>query len=46
MNQTQNVLQLKKVGRQYGEDVTLQALIDVDLKLQRGEWLAITFLTA
>ena len=42
MNQTQNVLQLKKVGRQYGEDVTLQALIDVDLKLQRGEWLAIT----
>jgi macrolide transport system ATP-binding/permease protein len=36
------VLELNKIGRQYGSDPPIQALIDVDLDLESGEWLAIT----
>ena len=36
------VLELDQIGRQFGSDVAIQALIDVDLQLRRGEWLAIT----
>lgn len=36
------VLELNKVGRQFGSDVTIQALVDVDLRVAPGEWLAIT----
>lgn len=37
-----NVLELSKVGRQFGSDPAVHALIDVDLRLEPGEWLAIT----
>ena len=37
-----NVLVLNKVGRQFGSDPAVHALVDVDLQLQPGEWLAIT----
>jgi macrolide transport system ATP-binding/permease protein len=37
------VFELKRVGRQFGsEPAVVQALIDVDLRLEAGEWLAIT----
>ena len=38
------VLELSKVGRQFGSEAAaaVNALVDVDLRLQRGEWLAIT----
>ena len=36
------VLELSKVGRQYGSEPPVHALIDVDLWLDRGEWLSIT----
>jgi macrolide transport system ATP-binding/permease protein len=36
------VLELKRVGRQYGSEPAVQALVNVDLRLQSGEWLAIT----
>jgi macrolide transport system ATP-binding/permease protein len=36
------VLELNKVGRQFGSEPVVHALIDVDLRLQPGEWLAIT----
>jgi macrolide transport system ATP-binding/permease protein len=36
------VLELHKVGRQYGSEPAVRALVDVDLSLERGEWLAIT----
>lgn len=38
----QYVLELKRVGRQFGTEPAVHALIDVDLRLDRGEWLAIT----
>jgi len=37
-----SVLELNKVGRQYGSDPPVHALIDVDLRVAPGEWLAIT----
>jgi macrolide transport system ATP-binding/permease protein len=37
-----NVLELNKIGRQFGAELAVQALIDVDLRLDAGEWLAIT----
>lgn len=40
--QHQTVLDLKKVGRQFGSEPAVYALIDVDLRLERGEWLGIT----
>ncbi len=36
------VLDLRKVWREYGSDPVVHALVDVDLRLERGEWLAIT----
>ncbi len=36
------VLDLRKVWRQYGAEPVVQALVDVDLRVERGEWLAIT----
>src|SRR3954466_13966130 len=37
-----HVLELIKVGRTYGSEPAVHALVDVDLVLQRGEWLSIT----
>ena len=39
---TARVLELKKIGRQYGTEPAVHALVDVDLALDRGDWLAIT----
>ena len=36
------MLDLRKVCKQFGTDPAVDALIDVDLVLQRGEWLSIT----
>ena len=36
------VLELSKVGKQYGSEPAVHALVDVDLSLDRGEWLSIT----
>src|SRR6476660_8413483 len=36
------VLELRKVGKTYGSDPAVHALVDVDLVLERGEWLSIT----
>jgi macrolide transport system ATP-binding/permease protein len=36
------VLLLRKIGRVYGTDPAVEALVDVDLSLGAGEWLAIT----
>src|SRR3712207_733418 len=36
------VLELVKVGRRYGSDPPVHALADIDLSLERGDWLAIT----
>ena len=36
------LLELNKIGRQFGSEVTIPALTDVDLKIAHGEWLAIT----
>ena len=41
-NTVNNVLELHKVGRTFGSDPAVHALIDVDLRLEPGEWLAIT----
>jgi macrolide transport system ATP-binding/permease protein len=39
---TQYVLELHKISRQFGSDPPVHALVDVDLQLKAGEWLAIT----
>ena len=36
------VLELRKICRQYGTEPAVHALIDIDLTLDRGDWLAIT----
>jgi macrolide transport system ATP-binding/permease protein len=36
------VLELARICKQYGSDPAVNALVDVDLSLERGEWLAIT----
>jgi macrolide transport system ATP-binding/permease protein len=36
------VLELKSVGREFGTEPVVQALVNVDLRLEAGEWLAIT----
>src|SRR5262245_32662725 len=36
------VLDLRKVCKQFGTDPAVNALIDVDLVVRRGEWLSIT----
>ena len=38
----QCLLELNKVGRQFGSEPVVHALIDIDLRLEPGEWLAIT----
>lgn len=39
---THSVLELRKVGRQFGSEPAVHALVDVDLRVQRGDWLSIT----
>jgi macrolide transport system ATP-binding/permease protein len=39
---TTRVLELIKVGKTYGSEPAVHALVDVDLALDRGEWLSIT----
>ncbi len=39
---TTPVLELHQVCKQFGRDPAVHALVDVDLRLQRGDWLAIT----
>jgi macrolide transport system ATP-binding/permease protein len=41
-NRTKNVLELNQIGRQFGSEPAVHALIDVDFHLEPGEWLAIT----
>ena len=36
------VIELRKVCRDFGSDPVVQALIDVNLTLERGDWLAVT----
>jgi macrolide transport system ATP-binding/permease protein len=36
------VLELHKVSKQYGSEPAVHALVDLDLSLERGEWLSIT----
>jgi macrolide transport system ATP-binding/permease protein len=36
------VLDLSRIGKQFGTEPVVHALVDVDLSLERGEWLAIT----
>ena len=37
-----HVLQLIKVGKVYGSEPAVHALVDVDLVVERGEWVAVT----
>jgi len=39
---TRRVLELTKVCRQFGADPAVHALVDVDLRVERGDWLSIT----
>jgi len=41
-NTTRYVLELNKVCRQFGSDPAVHALVDVDLHVEPGEWLAVT----
>ncbi len=36
------ILELDKIGRQFGSGPVVHALVDVDLRIKPGEWLAIT----
>jgi macrolide transport system ATP-binding/permease protein len=36
------VLELKKVGKLHGSEPAVRALVDVDLRVERGEWLSVT----
>jgi macrolide transport system ATP-binding/permease protein len=36
------VLELRKIGRSFGSDPVVEALVDIDLTLERGDWLSIT----
>ncbi len=36
------VLELRGIGRRYGTDPVVNALVDIDLSLYRGDWLSIT----
>jgi macrolide transport system ATP-binding/permease protein len=42
LDTTRRVLELRKVSKQYGSEPAVHALVDVDLSLNRGEWLSIT----
>jgi macrolide transport system ATP-binding/permease protein len=37
-----HVLELRAIGRQFGTEPAVHALVDVDLLLDRGDWLAVT----
>jgi macrolide transport system ATP-binding/permease protein len=39
---TSRVLELHKISRTFGSDPAVYALVDVDLTLERGDWLSIT----
>jgi macrolide transport system ATP-binding/permease protein len=39
---TQRVVELTGIGRRFGSDPAVDALIDVDVTLDQGDWLAIT----
>ena len=39
---TSRVVELTGIGRRFGSDPAVDALVDVDLTLDRGDWLAIT----
>jgi macrolide transport system ATP-binding/permease protein len=39
---SKNVFELNKVGRQFGSEPIVHALVDVELHVEPGEWLAIT----
>jgi macrolide transport system ATP-binding/permease protein len=39
---TNRVFELRRVSKQYGKEPAVHALVDVDLSLDRGDWLAIT----
>ncbi len=39
---SRHVLELYRVSRQFGSEPAVHALVDVDLRLEPGEWLAIT----
>jgi len=41
-NTTKKLVEIHGVGRQFGSDPAVHALVDVDLWLESGEWLAIT----
>jgi macrolide transport system ATP-binding/permease protein len=41
-NTRKNILELNQVGRQFGSEPAIHALVDADLRLEPGEWLAIT----
>ena len=36
------VLELRKIGRSFGTDPAVDALVDIDLTLEQGDWLSIT----
>lgn len=42
LDATHRVFELRKVSKQYGSEPAVHALVDVDLSLDRGEWLSIT----
>ncbi len=42
LDMRQRVLKLHKINKQFGSEPAVHALVDVDLSLARGEWLAIT----
>jgi macrolide transport system ATP-binding/permease protein len=42
LDTTNRVFELRKVSKQYGIEPAVHALVDVDLSLDRGEWLSIT----
>jgi macrolide transport system ATP-binding/permease protein len=41
-NTTKTLVQINGLGRQFESDPAVHALVDVDLRLESGEWLAIT----
>jgi macrolide transport system ATP-binding/permease protein len=42
LDTAERVLELHKISKQFGSEPAVHALVDVDLSLARGEWLAIT----
>ena len=41
LERPEKVLELRGIGRQYGADPAVHALVDIDLSLYRGDWLSI-----